>query len=42
MGLAPLPNALDMVGSSEVVTVFGFAQPAALTGGFTGFATGRL
>jgi hypothetical protein len=36
MGLSPLPDALDVVGTSEVIAVAWLAQPAALTVGLAG------
>ncbi len=38
VGLAPLPDALDMGGTTEVITVVGLLQPTAVTGRFAGLA----
>jgi hypothetical protein len=38
VGLAPLPDALDMDGSTEGITVARLVQPTALTGRFAGLA----
>src|SRR5712691_10272640 len=38
VGLSPLPDALDMGGTTEVITVVGVSQPPALTGRFAGLA----
>jgi len=38
VGLSPLPDALDMGGTTEVITVARLVQPAALTGRFAGLA----
>jgi hypothetical protein len=40
--LAPLPDALDMGGTAEVITVVGLLEPPALTGRFAGLAARRL
>ena len=38
VGLSPLPDALDMGGTTEVITVVGVSPPPALTGRFAGLA----
>ena len=40
--LAPLPDALDMGGTAEVITVVGLLEPPALTGRFAGLAARGL
>jgi hypothetical protein len=42
MGLAPLPNTLHVVGTSEVVAVGRLAKPAPLAGQLAGVAAGRF
>jgi hypothetical protein len=42
MTLAPEFDAQDLVGSAEVVSVAGFAQPSPLAGGLAGLPTSRL
>jgi hypothetical protein len=37
--LAPLPNPLHVVGTAEVISVGGLAQPTPLTGGLAGATT---
>jgi hypothetical protein len=38
VGLPPLPHSFDIDRTTEVIAVFGFAQPLALASGFAGFA----
>jgi len=38
MILAPLPDALDMGGTTEVITIVGLVEPPPLTGRFARFA----
>jgi hypothetical protein len=40
--LAPLPDALNMGGTAEVITVVGLLEPPALTGRFAGLAARGL
>lgn len=41
MGSAPLPDAFDLGGAGEVITVGGLGEPAPLAGGFARLAAGR-
>jgi len=41
VGLSPLPDALDMRGTTEVITVARLLQPTTLTGRFAGLAACR-
>jgi hypothetical protein len=38
MVMSPLLDALDMIGASEVIAIFGFVLPSALAVGLTGFS----
>ena len=42
MILSPLLDALHMIGTAEVIAIFGFVQPSALTLGLTGLSALRL
>jgi hypothetical protein len=38
MIVSPLLDALDMIGTSEVIAIFGFLKPSALAVGLTGLS----
>jgi len=42
VSVSPLLDALDMIGASEVIAIFGFVLPSALTVGLTGLSALRL